>query len=444
VGLVSKGCAGFDLAGVVNLKELLMGWTTSRVLVAALSAIGGVASISLATQCCVNSSSARPSQQPAAQSPTGRQVGTIKAIRGNTITLATDAGAEINAIVQDSTPMVRVEPGQKDLKGATSIQLKDLQVGDRILVRGQPSDNAKSIAAAGIIVMKHSDVQAKQERDREDWQKRGIGGLVSAVDPSTGTVTVSVASPGGNKTIAIHAARDTILRRYAPDSVQFDDAKPAPLDEIKPGDQLRARGTRSADGSEFAAEEIVTGAFRNIAGTISSIDTAANTIAVTDQITKKPVLVRVTAQSQLRKLPPEIAQRIAFRLKGGAAGAPAGAAPGGSGVGASGMGARPEYARRGGSEQLPGGMDGNARPVGQADLQEILSRVPAATFADLQKGDAVMIVSTEGTSSSTVTAITLLAGVEPILAAAPRGAQATTLSPWNLGLAGGEGSEANP
>lgn len=421
-----------------------MGSTTSRVLVAALSAIGGVASISLATQCYGSSGSARPSQQPAAQSPVGRQVGTIKAIRGNTITLATDAGAEISAVVQDSTRMVRVEPGQKDLKGATPIQLKDLQVGDRILVRGQPSDNAKSIAAAGIIVMKHSDVEAKQERDREDWQKRGIGGLVSAVDPSTGTVTISVAAPGGNKTIAIHAAKDTILRRYAPDSVQFDDAKPAPLDQIKPGDQLRARGTRSADGSEFAAEEIVTGTFRNIAGTISSIDTAANTIAVTDLITKKPVLVKVTAQSQLRKLPPEIAQRIAFRLKGGAAGAPAGAAPGASGAGPSGAGGHPEYARQGGSEQRPGGMGGNARPGGQADLQQILSRMPAATFADLQKGDAVMIVSTEGTSSGAVTAITLLAGVEPILAAAPSGAQATTLSPWNLGSAGGEGSEANP
>ena len=48
------------------------------------------------------------------------------------------------------------------------------------------------------------------------------------------------------------------------------------------------------------------------------------------------------------------------------------------------------------------------------DLQQIISRMPAATISDLQKGDAVMLVGTEATSSE-VTAITLLAGVEPIL-----------------------------
>jgi hypothetical protein len=55
-----------------------------------------------------------------------------------------------------------------------------------------------------------------------------------------------------------------------------------------------------------------------------------------------------------------------------------------------------------------------------------------------------MIVSTEGTASGGVTAITLLAGVEPILQASPGGAQAMTLSPWNIGGAGGEAGDANP
>ena len=50
-----------------------------------------------------------------------------------------------------------------------------------------------------------------------------------------------------------------------------------------------------------------------------------------------------------------------------------------------------------------------------------MNRIPKATIADMQKGDAVMIVSTEGTSSGGVTAITLLGGVEPILQA-PSGA----------------------
>ncbi len=64
-----------------------------------------------------------------------------------------------------------------------------------------------------------------------------------------------------------------------------------------------------------------------------------------------------------------------------------------------------------------------------------MNRLPASTLADFQKGDAVMVVSTQGTDAGGVTAITMLGGVEAILAAAPAGnaAQAMTLSPWSLG-----------
>jgi hypothetical protein len=68
----------------------------------------------------------------------------------------------------------------------------------------------------------------------------------------------------------------------------------------------------------------------------------------------------------------------------------------------------------------------------------MLNRLPLATAEDFQKGEAVMIVSTEGAGTGAVTAITVLGGVEPILAAAPDGAEPMRLSPWTLGSAGGE------
>jgi len=72
----------------------------------------------------------------------------------------------------------------------------------------------------------------------------------------------------------------------------------------------------------------------------------------------------------------------------------------------------------------------------------MLSRMPAVTVSDLNKGDAVMLVATEGSSASGPTAITLLAGVEPILTAAPVGTSASTiLSPWNLGTPAGAGGD---
>ena len=390
-------------------------------------------------------------QQASAQ--TAKQVlGAIQSIQGDMITLKPDTGPAVNVVVQGAVRILRVAPGQTDLKNAAAIQFADLQVGDRILVRGIPSADGQSLTASTVIAMKRSDVEAKQQQEREDWQRRGTGGLASAVDSASGTITISVPAPGGTRTVAVHTTKDTIIRRYAADSVQFDDAKSSSLSEIRAGDQLRARGARSADGSDFAAEEIVSGAFRNISGTVSSLDAAANTLTVADLATKKPVVVRISAQSQVLKLPPQIAQGLAFQMKGGARGAASGA-PGGtaggtppSGTAAGERAAPPDSARqqRQQDDQRAPGEGGNARPGRAADLQQVLNRLPKASLADLQKGDAVMIVSTEGTASGGVTAITLLAGVEPILQASPGGAQAMTLSPWNIGGAGGEAGDANP
>jgi hypothetical protein len=387
----------------------------------------------------VTSATARnPFQQSSPpQAAVAKQVGVIKSIDGSAITLTTDTGASIAVQVAANAKMVRVAPGQTDLKTAPPIQLSDLHIGDRILVRGQPSSDGKSFQAIGVIAMSRSDVEAKQQHDREDWQKRGIGGLVSAVDPATGTIIISTTTLAGTKSIAIRTTKDTILRRYAPDSISFDDAKSSSIDQIKPGDQLRARGTRSADGSEFAAEEVVSGAFRNIAGTISSVDSNSNTIAVMDLITKKPFTVKVTSQSQLRRLPPEVAQRIAFRLKGaGAGGSNAAAANASASNRSSGSPSAQPVGESGGSAQSPSGGPGGPRS-GQADFQQIVSRMPPSTLGDFKKDDAVMIVATEGTASGQVTAITILGGVEPILAAAPSASQSMTLSPWSLGGAPG-------
>jgi len=400
---------------------------------------------------CLCSASARfsPAQstsQPTAQTPAAaRPVGTIKSISGNTITLTTDAGSDVTVQVLDTTKLVRIAPGQKDLKDATPIQLADVQPGDRILVRGKLADDGKSVLAVSVIAMKKADIAEKQSREREEWQKHGFGGLVDSVDAAGSTISVALPSPGEKKSVVVHLSKDTILRRYAVDSVRFDDAKPAPLDQIKPGDQLRARGTRSADGAELTADEIVSGTFRNITGTISAIDASAGTITVQDLVSKKPITVKISAESQLRKLPPPMAQRIAARLKGtgteSQSSAPTPSSAGSdtnSGQVSSSAGQQPGSSGGGGGSGATGRSGGGA-----ADLQQSINRMPAAALADLQKGDAVMVVATEGGANSMSTVITLLGGVEPILQASPKSSPSTILSPWSLS-SGGSGEAATP
>jgi hypothetical protein len=374
------------------------------------------------------------------QSSVVRRIGAIKAINDDVITLVPDSGAEINVTVTASTRIMRVAPGEKNLKNASAAQFQDLQVGDRILVGGEASADAKSIAASSIVLMKRSDVEARQEQVVKDWQ-RGVGGLVTAVDPASRTVTISVTGFGGTKSVAIRASKGAVIRRYAAGSVKFEDAKPGTLEEIHPGDQLRARGSRGPDGTELSADEIVTGSFRNVAGTVKSVDTATGTITVDDVLSKKSVQVRIAPESQLRKLPAEMAQRLAARLKGGAVGPAAAVAnqqpsPPAAAMG-NGQNTRPGSA----AGPASGGMGGHSG--GTPDLQQMLNRMPMVTVSDLHKGDAVMIVATQGassngSSSNEGTAITMLTGVEPILQAAPNGSQAMMLSPWSLGGPSGD------
>src|SRR5579859_1339181 len=372
-------------------------------------------------------------QEPA-QSSIAKQIGTIKAVNGNAITLTLESGADVPVTVEESARILRLNPGDKDLKNATPIQLQDLKAGDKVRVRGHAA--GAGIDALEVLVITSSAVDAVRDQIRQDWQKRGVGGLVSSVDPANGTVTISVTSLSGKKEVTVKTAKNTVIRRYAPESIKFDDAKPSTLAEIHPGDQLRARGERSADGSELTAEEIVSGSFKNVAGVVNSVDASAGTLTVQDLLTKKPVVVKVTAESQLHKLPPEMAQMIAMRLKStlpagtpGASGAkpeakadeasrPAGGVPNGGAAGGAG-----------------GGMGGGMRAGGARDFQQMLNRMPAVTLSELHKGDAVLIVATEGSAGGGGTAITLLSGVEPILQAAP--SQAMMLTPWSLGGAPG-------
>ncbi|HTU36099.1 MAG TPA: hypothetical protein VMF66_20030 [Candidatus Acidoferrum sp.] len=364
----------------------------------------------------------------AAQTPVpggaAKQLGTIRAVSGDTLTLVTDSGVQVTVQVPSGIRIVRVSPGQTSLKDATPIHLEDLQPGDRILVSGRLSDDSKTLVAAIVISMKSADLQAAHQQEQEEW-RRGVGGLVNSVDPGTGTITISVAAAGGKRTIAVHTTSATSFRRYAPDSVKFDDAKPSTITAIQSGDQLRARGERSADGSDFSAQAIVSGSFRNIAGTVVSTDASAGTVTVKDLATKKNVVVKVTQDSDARKLPEQVAQFIAMRLRGAG---PAGANGQNGGQG------RP--AGQGNQPMANGG--GAMAHRGTPDFQQILNRMPRTQVSDLQKGDAVMIVSTQGSTSGEVTAITLLAGVEPILEAPGGGMD---LSPWSLGAAPSTGDD---
>jgi hypothetical protein len=377
-----------------------------------------------------------PAQSPQAGAPSAapvRPLGVVTQIRQGSFTLHTDAGADLLVQLPDAVLVVRVPPGSKDLKTAAKIAVSDISIGDRVLIRGRVSDDQKSVLATAVIVMTHGELAKAQDAERAEWRQRGIGGLVKAVSPETKEITISMANatptPGNpTRPVIISLAPNATLLRYAPDSVKFSDAKPGTFDQIKVGDQVRALGTKNADGSRYAAEKLVSGSFRNLGATVISVDAAASSVTVKDLATGKPVVVRTNADSKLHRLPPFISQMIAAFNAGTM---PSGATAGGQGAGGpAGAGGGP-----GGG---PGGDAGRGMAGAPRDFQQMLERTPPLALAELKPGEALIVVSTQGANPAEVTAIVMLAGVEPILTARPKGSTEVVLGPWNVGMGGGE------
>jgi hypothetical protein len=360
-------------------------------------------------------------QAPAAAS--SRFLGTVTAVNGTTLTVKTDAGQVHQVDVPDTAILKQVEPGAKDLSAAQTIEFNSLATGDRVLVRLDPNAPAGSSVALQIIAVKQADLAKKQARERQEWAQQGVGGLVKSVDPATGIIVITSGVGAAAKTMTIHTNKDTVMKRYAPASVRYDLAKPEPITAIHVDDQLRARGPKQADGTDVDAEEVVSGTFEHISGTINSIDTAASTLQVKDLATKKQVTIKISPDSQLRKLPENMARMLGAMMNGN-----------GGGFAGRGGGQRGAQA----AESAPNGGGGNGGPGagrragfagggGNFDIQSMLSRAPQVKLEDLKKGDAIMVVATN--DSSGVSAITLMAGVEPLLEA-PEASQ--NLLNWSL------------
>jgi hypothetical protein len=359
-----------------------------------------------------------PAQTPApapAAATIPAKLGTVKAISGTSVTLATDAGPTVTIIVPDGAKVQQMAVGSTDLKTAKPAQFSDIAVGDRLLAAVRAGDTPDSFVARQVVVIKSADIAQMQAAQQADWKVNGVGGIVSAIDPAAGTITIT---SGAKKVVIDTTPGKTEFKRFASDSVKYQDAKPGTLAQIQVKDQLQARGKKSADGLQVQADEVVSGAFLDLSGEIASVDATAGKITLKDLATRKMMTVDVTANSDLRLMPLRTATMFAQRTNGGGGAAGGGGGPAGGGPGA-GQGA-----------------GGGMRRSASADLSQLITTFPAIALADLHKGDAVMIVASDPTpGASTVTAITVLTGVDAILTANPNGGMSLSMS---IGGGGGD------
>ena len=327
-------------------------------------------------------------------------IGEVKVIdnAGKQLIVKTDAGSLVTVALGDKTVYMRLAPGEKTLTNATRIAFSDVGEGDRVWARGKVADDRKSVPATALIVMNKVDIARKQEAERAEWKKRGVLGIITAVKPETKEITISSRTMAGPQALIIPVSDKVELRRYAPDSIKFADAREAKFDELKVGDQLRALGERNTEGTAFTAEKVVTGSFKTVAGVITAIDVATGEVKINDLQTKQPLTIVVKQDAVLRKFPAanEMGGMMMMGRPGGGGGGAGGQTPAGQGGGqAAGQGA--------------------GRGGGGINMQDMIERLPTIAMADVKVGDTIIVSSTKGADPSRLTAISLISGADTLL-----------------------------
>jgi len=331
--------------------------------------------------------------------------GEVSSVSASEIVLKTKDGT-MSIVLSDKTEYKRVPPENLSFKNAVAAAFADIGVGDKVVVSVIMAADKKPNPARTVYLMTKADLAGSQAKNQEQWRTNGVSGRVAAVNAQTKEITVTASRGLMGETKTLLTLKDNaVLRRYAPDSIKYEESQVASFDEIKVGDTIHARGEKSADGATVKAEEIVSGSFVTIIGTITAIDAAKNEITISNVQTKKPVTVVAGQNSILRKFPPEIAQRLAAAQTGGGGMQPP-------------SGMRPPQGNQPGGQTPPNGM----RPAGGGmrggGIDDIVERLPTFTIADLKVGEMVGLnFSAKGATADRVTAIKLLSGVEPFLKA---------------------------
>lgn len=329
------------------------------------------------------------------------------------LSVKNDQGEIFAVGVQETAKVVKTAPGAKDLKDSQTIALSGVLVGDRVIATGLLNPQLKTLEAQRVIVMANAEIVKKHERDKAEWTRRGWSGRVVSAKGDVVKIGLPAAGMAAPKEVTIKLNDKTVIRHYAPDSIRFADAKTGTIAQVVKDDQVRVIGEKNAEGTEMVAEEIVFGTFRNTAAIIVSINAETGEIQAKNWETNKPLTIRTAADSQMKRLP-EFFSRMAAGGGMRQGGAPGGA-PGGGGPGMRPGGGAPGA---GGGPGGPGAMTGQ-RPGGGAtpDLAAMLERMPQLKVSDFKVGDHVVVSHTKGAKSDEITAITMLSGVEGILAA---------------------------
>jgi Cu/Ag efflux protein CusF len=385
----------------------------------------------------------------AAPSPYTSVQGSITKVdlAGKVISVKTDAG-DTTVKFNDQTQLMQLPPGEADVKKATPLKAEEISAGDHILARVQTKD-LTGLPARTVYINRASDIAKENAAKAAEWQT-AVSGFAESVDPAAKKITMKVKGAAGapDRDVALDLSGAVSYQRFSDKSFDYERTDGS---AIKTGDHLRVLGTKNADVTQIKVTDLAADAIKQIGATIKSIDPATGQITAIDTA-KKPVTITVRTGTKVKRLDDPTAQMIARIVnpsfqgagRGGGRGVGGGAgAGGGDGAGAGAGGGRGFGGGQAGGG-APGGSGFGGRGGGRArggagQIQNLIDQQPDAKVTDLKPGEPIIVSGPSSPDSSSFSAMMVLAGVDPILRAAPSTGADPLGSGWSNAGGGGGG-----
>jgi len=338
---------------------------------------------------CASLAGLQLSAQSGGEGAVWRVIGEVQLIdrTAGKISVKTDTGEIVAVTFDANTAYLKVPPGQTNLDKASKVSLSDVEAKDRVLARGKVVE-AKTLPANQVIVMSKADIQQARAQEQARWRQRGIAGVITAISPDTQPgkrdATAQVYDQVGGKTMTMAFTESTRFRRYAPDSVDFEDAKPGSFTDIKVGDQVRALGEKTPDGSRAVVEEVVSGSFLTVSGNVVETNAESGEVKIAQLSNRRPITVSVSKHSKVRRVSPQMVTLLVQKSLAAS------------------------------MVQQPQGQPTPTPAPRPPDLQELFERTPQIPITEIKPGEIILVSSAKGPDPSKVVAIAILTGVDAV------------------------------
>lgn len=206
---------------------------------------------------------------------------------GETLLLK-DAGGYLKSVKLPSGAIISKLPVTSG-DTITQIRRTDLNTGDLACVHGGEGN-----APLQLSVVRRTDLHQAQADFLVGWQRNSLYGVLTSIDVSGRAFVVKPLAPSNSDMpVRISVPESARLRAALPDARSIQESASFRLEDVKPGEPVYVRGSRSGNGSDMTASLVLRGGYRGILGTLIEVQTLSSLIRIREFGTDKTLTIKM-------------------------------------------------------------------------------------------------------------------------------------------------------